>query len=56
MLPVDSAVGAHERPTVLEVVERPFDRVAIIHDGKLRGARRGVVRLVGADHPAKTLD
>ena len=54
---------------VLEVVERLCDRVAIIHDGKLvtQGTmaelRTGsetledvFVRVVGADHPAETLD
>lgn len=54
---------------VLEVVERLCDRVAIIHDGKLVKSgtmaelRTGsetledvFVRVVGADHPAETLD
>ena len=54
---------------VLEVVERLCDRVAIIHDGKVVVAgtmaelRTGTetledvfVRVVGADHPAETLD
>ena len=54
---------------VLEVVERLCDRVAIIHDGKLvklgtmAELRTGsetledvFVRVVGADHPAETLD
>jgi ABC-2 type transport system ATP-binding protein len=54
---------------VLEVVERLCDRVAIIHDGRLvklgtmAELRTGsetledvFVRVVGADHPAETLD